>query len=235
MGALKKSLIVFLKEPRAGHVKTRLARDLGKRRAARLYRAFVQDALQWMASIPRVETRVYYAPPGARIARLQALAPQGAIQAQQFLPQGGGDLGARLSRAFDQTLAGGSKAVIAVGTDCPLLGPVMVARAFAALARKDLVLGPAADGGYYLVGLKRRAPSLFEDVPWSTARVLEATVERARRSGLAVSLLPTLRDVDELGDLRCLRLELEEARQKGSLAAFPTHTFRALALDAPVS
>jgi rSAM/selenodomain-associated transferase 1 len=119
----------------------------------------------------------------------------------RYRDQGAGDLGARMLRAFRERLAGeGSRAVI-IGTDCPSLDAATIASAFAALEDHDLVVGPALDGGYYLVGLQAPQPVLFRDMPWGTARVLSETLERAAAAGLSVARLQPLADVDRPEDL----------------------------------
>ena len=118
------------------------------------------------------------------------------------LNQGEGDLGERLHRAFAQAFAQGAQAVVVIGADCPDLGPALFAQAFSALTRKDLVLGPAMDGGYYLVGLTRPAPALFADIPWGSGEVLTATLKQAQEMHLSIHLLEPLADVDRPEDLR---------------------------------
>lgn len=117
------------------------------------------------------------------------------------LAQGEGDLGDRLHRAFVQAFAQGARQVVAIGADCPGLGPALFAQAFAALAREDLVLGPAMDGGYYLIGLNQPAPALFSDIPWGSDGVLAATLKQAEGLHLSIHLLEPLADVDRPEDL----------------------------------
>jgi rSAM/selenodomain-associated transferase 1 len=127
--------------------------------------------------------------------------------------QVGGDLGQRLARIFEELLVGGDDRVVAIGADCPDLGPGVIDQAFEALERCDLVLGPAADGGYVLVGLRRLAPVLFERVAWGTDRVLAQTLERAREARLEMVLLDERTDLDRPEDLVrfVIRRAFEEA------------------------
>ena len=118
-----------------------------------------------------------------------------------FRPQVNGDLGCRLQAAFASHFAEGAARVVVIGSDCQI-----VVQAFRALEHCDVVLGPALDGGYYLLGLKGPHPSLFDAIPWSSARVLAATEARARTLSLATSRLALLRDVDTLTDARALGL-----------------------------
>ncbi len=119
---------------------------------------------------------------------------------RRLLPQGPGDLGDRLARVFEQ-LYGEGRPVLAVGSDCPGLTTARIQVAAAALRRTDVVLGPALDGGYYLVGLRKPYPELFQDIPWSTPAVLERTRSRAAETGLTVQLLEPARDLDTPEDL----------------------------------
>jgi len=115
--------------------------------------------------------------------------------------QDGPDLGHRLRSAFEDLLAGPTDRAVVIGADCPDLNPGRIGEAFDALESHDVVLGPTLDGGYYLLGLRRRAPALFDGVSWGTERVLEQTLVRAERCGLEVSLLGPLSDLDTPADL----------------------------------
>jgi len=115
--------------------------------------------------------------------------------------QSGPDLGARLAAAFAGMLAGTSDRALVIGTDCPDLGPEVLGRALGALAGSDLVLGPARDGGYYLIGLRRPVPALFSGIEWGSSHVLEETLARARDLGLAMHMLEALGDLDTPADL----------------------------------
>jgi rSAM/selenodomain-associated transferase 1 len=129
-----------------------------------------------------------------------------------YRPQLGGDLGARMSHAFDEAFAGGKRAVIIVGTDCPELDERAVAYAFKQLRHQDLVLGPARDGGFYLIGLRRSVPKLFDRVDWGQDDVLERTLTNARQAGLRVTLLKLLSDVDRPEDLPIWQRAEEKTR-----------------------
>jgi uncharacterized protein len=113
----------------------------------------------------------------------------------------GAGLGERLVSAFGQLLADSADRAVVIGADCPDLEPAAIRRAFAALEQHDLVIGPAHDGGYYLIGLSRPAPALFDQVSWGTDRVCAQTLERADRGGLAVATLEILGDIDTPEDL----------------------------------
>lgn len=190
-------LVVFVKRPRAGEVKTRLARDIGASDAAALYRTLAEQVLRETAPLDGGYSRLLqFAPADAEddIARW--------LPNEARAPQVEGDLGARMEAAFAAQFADGGERVVLVGTDAPGLGRAHLEQAFAALRAHALVLGPATDGGYYLVGLSRRLPALFEGIEWSTPSVLAATREKARTLGLEARLLPELGDVDTVEDVR---------------------------------
>jgi rSAM/selenodomain-associated transferase 1 len=190
-------LIVFVKRPRPGEVKTRLARDIGAPDAAWLYQAMAEHVLRETAAPPEAYERlVLFAPPEAEadIARW--------LPAEARAPQAAGDLGRRMADAFASAFADGARRVVLIGTDAPGLDRDLVEQAFAALHDHDVAMGPACDGGYYLIGLAAPHAGLFEGIAWSTATVCAATLERARALGLRHRLLPELRDVDTLADVR---------------------------------
>jgi uncharacterized protein len=190
-------LLVFVKAPRPGLVKTRLAATLGDALAADLYRALAD----------RVRART--SPPAGEYDRAFVFAPPDAageiaawLDGETCVPQAGGDLGARMSAAFEWAFAGGAARVVLVGTDAPELSHEDVRAALAALDTHDAAFGPARDGGYYLVALRRPCPSLFDAMAWSTPHVLADSMARAESAGLRVHHLRPLADVDDIVDLR---------------------------------
>ena len=190
-------LIVMAKYPVPGRVKTRLARALGPKAASDLFRAFILDLADRLRALPYDVTWAYWPP----AAPFDALVPGARCH-----PQRGRDLGARMVVALAAAFADGGGPVLVVGADAPHVPAASLAEAARSLrAGKELVLGPAADGGYYLIGLRRPMPSLFTEVPWGTGDVLAATRTRARALGLRTHLLPPSFDVDEVEDLRRLR------------------------------
>ncbi len=184
-------LIIFVKAPRAGFVKTRLAAALGPHGALAAYRALVERVLEELSPLRDVELR--FTPDDAASEISAWLRP-----AWRAAPQGDGDLGARMNRAFAQGFASGAARVVLIGSDCPHLTTGDIAAA--ALTDHDVVLGPAEDGGYWLVALRAPAPGLFEQIEWSTDGVLAQTLARAQSLGLRVHLLRTLPDVDTVED-----------------------------------
>lgn len=182
-------LILFLKAPRPGFVKTRLASALGPEAACAAHRRLLEELLPRLANLPEVELR--FAPDDARPEIAPWLRP-----GWTAVPQGSGDLGARLTRATREAFAAGAARVVVIGSDCPRVTADDIQSAWAALGEHDVVLGPAKDGGYWLVALRRPEPRLFEDITWSTGAVLAQTQTQARAAGLSVKLLRELSDVD---------------------------------------
>jgi hypothetical protein len=186
-------LIIFVKAPRPGTVKTRLAQTLGAEAACAAYRRLVETLLSHLWTTRNVEVR--FTPDDA----FQEIAPW--LRAGwKVSPQAGGDLGERLVRAFQDAFVAGARRVVIIGSDCPDILKDDIEAAWASLKKNDVVLGPASDGGYWLIGLCAAAPSLFEGVPWSSAAVLQQTCHRARAAGLTVELLRELHDVDTIDD-----------------------------------
>lgn len=208
------ALLVFAKAPQPGLVKTRLCPPLTPTQAARLYRAMLVDTARSVRRLG-VDILFFYTPRGSRatIARL--------VGSRRLVWQGGGDLGARLTRAFARAFGFGYAKVIAIGSDSPSLPIEYIEECVRRLDQLDIVIGPADDGGYYLLGLARVAPSLFEEIDWSTGRVSAQTRARAHALGLRSHVLPHWYDVDDLASLR--RLSIESRR-----AACLSHTRRAI-------
>jgi hypothetical protein len=189
-------LLLFLDWPRPGGVKARLASQLGPDYAARLSRALADRALERMAPIGEFARRVVFTPEESRPA-LTAWLPR-----ETLWPQVGKDLGERRSNALARAFDEGFSRVAIAGYDIPRLDRDRVLRAFAALAEHDVVIGPARDGGYYLIATRAPCPGLFEGIPWGTAAVLGETLRRAGDLGLRVRTLESLRVVETLSDLR---------------------------------
>jgi uncharacterized protein len=209
--AMKPHLLVFAKRPKAGEAKTRLCPPLSPAQAAAVAEALLRDTLPLAEHLTGWERTLAYAPRGAR-REMAALAPPWRLRLQR-----GSDLGARLEHAFAGRFAQGAGPVVAIGADCPHMPAGRVEEAAAALEQADLVLGPTDDGGFYLIGLRRAAPGLFEGVRWSTEHALGDTLAQARRLRLRYGLLSPGYDVDEMEDLGRLRRALP-AMPAGSLA-----------------
>lgn len=190
-------LIVFARYPESGKAKTRLIPALGAEGAAALQDEMTRFTLARLAGLRSqgTQSEVRYA--GADEPAMRARYGPG----WRYRPQPAGDLGTRLTAAVAEAFAEGCAATVLIGTDCPDLTLEIVESAFAALATAEVVIGPAADGGYYLIGQRRSIAELFQGIPWSTVAVLKATLQAAERLRLRVSLLPELRDVDNPEDL----------------------------------
>ncbi|MCI0538139.1 MAG: TIGR04282 family arsenosugar biosynthesis glycosyltransferase [Verrucomicrobiales bacterium] len=189
----------MLKYPQPGAVKTRLIPALGERRACELYRALVRltlDEVGRLSAFRRVslEVRIAGAPDDESVC--QWLGPS-----VRFSAQGEGDLGQRMERAVREAFAEGTSSVVVIGADCAELTAERLHSAFRALESKDAVLGPAVDGGYYLIGMRRFGPELFREIQWSSERVLEQTLAAARMARIECELLDTLHDLDRPEDL----------------------------------
>lgn len=186
-------VILFCRVPRIGKVKTRLARDIGAAQALRFYRATLQATIRTLGHLSQCETVLCVTPDSAVCARDW---PAGL----RLVPQGGGDLGQRMARALDRFR---DRDRILIGGDIPDMRPHHLRQALVAVRRNHATFGPAADGGFWLVGLRRgiRSPDLFRDVRWSHPETLADSLRglpRAWRVGMA----SRLNDVDDLGDYR---------------------------------
>ncbi len=206
-----RAVAIIAKAPRPGHVKTRLCPPLSPVDAARLHDAFLRDTIERVRSLADVQVVLAYTPAEDR----DSFAP--ACEDAILLPQADGDLGQRLIAVFDALRARDFGCVLAIGADTPTLPVVFLREALALLDRPDVdvVLGPAEDGGYYLVGLSSAHPDLFRAIPWSTGEVFAETKRRAACAGLRVVSLPSWWDVDTFDDLRRL---VELVRVDPSLA-----------------
>jgi rSAM/selenodomain-associated transferase 1 len=177
-------------------VKTRLAATVGDEEALHIYRLLVEKTRLAVLGLPEVRRRVLYSAFVPEQDEWDALFFEKKIQSA-------GELGQRMSEAFREAFAQGAERAVIVGTDCPELSPDVLAEAFGALRnRVPVVVGPALDGGYYLLGMSAFFPELFDGIDWSTDRVLAQTLQRAQALGKAYHLLPPLRDVDTEEDWR---------------------------------
>lgn len=199
------AILVFAKPPRPGKVKTRLLPALSPAKAADIHRACLADTVRVVAELNSAERWLLVAGSAAAARRLARRLRAG--RGWRVAGQGRGDLGARLSRWFRRMTAGGPRQVLAVGADSPWIGAPRLRRALAILKRKDVVLGPAADGGYYLIGARRWLPILFRGVEWGTGSVLRQTRRQLTRAGLRAGVLSRDFDLDRPADLcRAARL-----------------------------
>ena len=193
MTTTRQRLLVFLKAPRAGAVKTRLAQVIGAADASTAYRELAETLLDTLSPLPFVE--LCFTPDNALVEIKPWLRRDWLAR-----PQGEGDLGSRLTKAFEDVFAEGADRVVIIGSDCPTVTVDDIERAWSALRTHDLALGPATDGGYWLIGLRAPQPLLFAGITWSSEKVFSETMERAKRGGLRVHLLREQADVDTAAD-----------------------------------
>jgi uncharacterized protein len=186
-------LAVLLKAPRLGTVKTRLAVELGPESALASYRRLVDALLAKLSPLPHVDLRFAPDDAGSEIAHWLQFGWTSS-------PQGAGDLGARLQQTFATHFARSPERLVVIGADCPEVTPADIQTAWRELEAADVVLGPATDGGYWLIGLKVSRPALFQNMPWSADTLLDETLARAVGMGLTAATLRTLSDVDTLED-----------------------------------
>lgn len=194
-------VIVMAKAPLAGCAKTRLQREMGLAddEIVRLASAFVLDTLTACHGVNEARIRVHFAPPEGERA-LRDLAPD-----VELVPQADGDLGARMIAAIDAAFSDDCDRVAVIGTDMPQIASATLQAAFDGLTRVECVLGPAEDGGYWLIGLRTRRPELFAGIEWSTPRVFEQTLERVRAAAVTHELLAPDFDIDGAADVARLR------------------------------
>lgn len=204
-------LIVFTRYPQPGKAKTRLIPALGSKGAAALQRQMTEltmNQVQRAINLRPFMVEIWFA--GTASPEHDRALMQNWLSANWvYQPQSTGDLGTKLSQAFQAAFANGMERVVTIGTDCPELNASTLIQAFQALEADDLVLGPATDGGYYLIGLRQFAPALFTGIAWSTAAVLQQTIDIAKQSGLSIAYLDTLTDIDRPEDLPVWQTVLE--------------------------
>jgi uncharacterized protein len=218
------AIAIMAKAPRVGHAKTRLVPPLTAEDAAALSTCFIRDIAENIAAAAQqapIDGYIAFAPQDAEAEFRPLLA-----QNTRLLPSRRQGLGASLHDAAADLLSAGYGSLCLVNSDSPTLPTSILLEAARALTAPGdrLVLGPAEDGGYYLIGLKQPHRRLFEDIAWSTPQVLAQTEERAREIGLATSRLPVWYDVDDIGSLRRLRAQLRQPTTD-ELAIYPAvHT-----------
>jgi hypothetical protein len=195
---------IFAKYWEPGGVKTRLARDIGQEAAATLQREFFRTLVHRFGTIAATRV-VRFAPPDRR-AEFASLTGGN----WQLEPQSAGDLGHRMADYFRAAFQRGCERVVLIGSDSPTLPPTVVTDAFERLATDSVVLGPSADGGYYLVGAAGSVPPIFGEVEWSTGSVWDQTRRQLAAARIPYAQLPLWYDVDNVDDLRRLAAELQQ-------------------------
>ena len=187
------AVVIFMKYPCPGQVKTRLGLKIGNKNVAELYKIFVALTFDLVKNFENTEIYIAYSPKDRRAEILDMLP-----KSFKHFPQEGEDLGQRMLAAFETCFRLGTKKVIILGSDSPTLPLKFIEEAITQLEDNDLVLGPCEDGGYYLIGLKKIYAGLFKNVQWSSSTVLVTTIQRACEMKIKYSLLPVWYDVDDI-------------------------------------
>ncbi len=203
---MKRCLVLYVKYPEPGNVKTRLGRDIGEHRASELYRDMAERVLTEIYPLGQSYDLRIYCDPTRDIASYKAWL---GTQLQLCLQQGD-SLGDRLQTTVQEVFALEYEQVIIIGSDCLGLDEDIMNTWFSHLDQRDIVIGPALDGGYYLIGMTQAHVELFDQIPWSTDAVLDATLARVEHQGLSHLLLEKRIDIDTLDDLTAFRETLNE-------------------------
>jgi len=213
---MENALIVFIKYPEPGKVKTRLAKDIGNEKACAIYKLLAERVIKNIFSKNPLtyDVHIFFTPADKKneiTEWLKSILDNNQKAKAQYSPQEGSDLGERMSNAFKEILQEkGCKKCIIIGTDCPEIDTTLIENAFGVLKEKDIVIGPCTDGGYYLLGMSRPVPVSFEqgfvpdlfiDIDWSTDRVFKQTMEKVRKNNVSCSILKILTDIDTQEDL----------------------------------
>ncbi|GAN31751.1 MAG: glycosyltransferase [Candidatus Brocadia sp. AMX2] len=200
-------LIVFLKYPEPGKVKTRLAKALGNEKACRIYQLLAESVIRniFLKNERKYDVHIFFTPIDKKneiVTWLKPLIGNDTETGIHYIPQEGAELGERMSDAFQQALQKKSyERSIIIGTDCPGIDAALIEDAFEVLKKKDIVIGPCMDGGYYLLGMSGLFPDLFSGIDWSTDCVFDQTMRKIQRNHLSYMILKTLADIDTQEDL----------------------------------
>ncbi len=193
-------IIVFAKAPIPGHVKTRLSKDMDASLVALLYQNFFRDIIDKISDMGH-QVKIFYDPPGS-----ESLMREWLGDCHEFVLQTGFDLGQKMANAFEYVFRNGTRQAVLLGTDFPDLPKEIISDAIQILKSKDAVIGPAIDGGYYLIGFTSATylQTIFTNIAWGTSAVFQKTMDSFLSSGFAVHQLPEWRDVDVYDDLKDL-------------------------------
>jgi hypothetical protein len=194
------SILLFVRTPEKGKVKSRLAAELGEEMAVVIYKSFVLDILAMLLNGPYPLTLCVH-PPHSGEALADWLGPS-----LTYVPQEGNDLGEKMKNAFVRSFSGRTERAVLIGSDIPDLSMAIIDEAFVSLDTCDAVIGPASDGGYYLIGFRRDRflPGIFEGIPWGTEAVCGKTLGLFHCAGCRVHVLPEWHDIDTADDLKSL-------------------------------
>ncbi|MFQ5715707.1 MAG: TIGR04282 family arsenosugar biosynthesis glycosyltransferase [Nitrospinales bacterium] len=215
------ALILFARVPRIGQVKTRLHPDLDRETICDLYKCFLQDSIENLCAVADADLFIGASPPEG-LGYFDEIAASRGIA---VFPQEGDDLGDKMRAAFCRRFAEGYDKIVIIGSDSPSLPPSYIETAFR--SSRDVVLGPGADGGYYLIGMNRSLTEVFDGVSWGSERVLKATLKRIKKAGATLELLPLWYDVDTVEDLKFLKTHLALQSHCGNRRCGSTSEFLA--------
>jgi rSAM/selenodomain-associated transferase 1 len=188
------ALIIIAKRPRAGHVKTRLNGHLPETKIVEIYSFLLEQTIRKLRSIKDVDTFIAYAPESAG----EYFAHFGI----ELIQLDESDLGAGMFKAFHSVFSAGYRKVVLIGADIPDVSPAIILNALQLLSTKDLVFGPARDGGYYLIGMRKLINEVFDKVPWSSDQTLEISLRRSKQHNYSVGFTETLSDIDTIDDVK---------------------------------
>jgi rSAM/selenodomain-associated transferase 1 len=198
---------IFMKYPEPGRVKTRLAKDVGPKRAAEIYRQVAERVMKNTLPLDQDYRSIVLFDPPEQLKDFRSW-----LNHEQFISQQGIDIGERMDLAIRALLDRGAEKAVLTGADIPDLNRDIISEAFAALDHADIVIGPAKDGGYYLIGMKEPHSEIFQGIPWSTEKVFEKTVQTIRELRLSHADIRTLSDLDRTEDYS--RFLIQNARLK---------------------
>jgi hypothetical protein len=198
--AIESCLILFVKSPEKGHVKTRLSQLIGENVTRNLYKAFVADMLESIEYKSQYDIRIAFHPQNTKNKVIRWLGKQ-----YSYLPQRGDGLGERMARTFKQIFSEGFKKALIIGSDIPDLPQSVILKAFESLSTYDAVIGPSFDGGYYLIGFRNNTFSLefFHGIEWGTDTVFSQTLDRFKKAQ-TVRIMPLWWDIDLPEDIKGL-------------------------------
>jgi rSAM/selenodomain-associated transferase 1 len=199
-----KAIVLMAREPRPNLVKTRLTPPLDSADASRIYHSFLLDKIEQVYGLDGVGRFVAYTPDSSR-EFFSTIVPKGL----RLIPQKGEDLGEKLANLSSSLLDEGYDGVMLMDSDTPNLPSGFTISGLEALNENDLVVGPCEDGGYYLIGLSRKIPEIFRDIPWSTPEVTPTTIKKSSALGLRTAMLQKWYDIDTFDDLKRLKRELD--------------------------
>jgi len=217
----KNALIIFAKTPIPNFSKTRLINPFTLKQAAEFYSASLKDIFNTMHNTSDFNLWIAIAPENFD----KNLFPLN-IDSINYFFQTGDDLGIRMLNAFDELFEQGYKKTAIIGSDFPHISIEVIKQTFNKLDRYDCVLGPAVDGGYYLIGLKKCYESIFKDIDWSTEKVFQQTTDKAQQNNISVKNLKVGYDVDTVNEVKQLYLDLKE--MDSSLINFPVNVWQFL-------